>query len=209
MLAFLRRHTVKSFDVRTRKLLYLTLVRPYLGYASEVWAPQTITGIAKAESLQRRATKYILNTKWQDNITYQERLHKLKLLPLSYWHELKDLIFYYKCRSGQYSFPISNYINPKSTRLTRHCSSLDLTVPKCRTKLFQASYFNRITKLWNNLPDSARTCTSDKKIKALLTKFYNEALSSTYDVNNFNTWKSICCKCCSYRNILSSTNCCY
>ena len=62
MLAFLRRNSVMSFTKDHRKLLYLTFVRPYIGYASEVRASSTIGSITTIESLQRRATKYILNT---------------------------------------------------------------------------------------------------------------------------------------------------
>ena len=50
----------------------------------------------KIESLQRRATKFILNTHWQEDISYHERLSRLNLLPLTYWHEVKDLIFYFR-----------------------------------------------------------------------------------------------------------------
>ena len=70
---------------------------------------------------------------------------------------MKDLIFYFKCRAGYYTLPIADYVKPKGTRLTRHSSDQDVLIPKCRTKLFQFSYFNRIAKLWNTLPESTRT----------------------------------------------------
>ena len=66
MLGFLRRHSLKSFDMQTRRLLYLSFVRPLVGYASEVWYPQTINGITKVESLQRSATKFVLHVNWDD-----------------------------------------------------------------------------------------------------------------------------------------------
>ena len=69
-----------------------------------------------------------------------------------YWHEVRDLIFYFKCRAGHYTLPIADYVKPKGTRLTRHSSNQDALIPKCRTKLFQFSYCNRIAKLWNTLP---------------------------------------------------------
>ena len=53
---------------------------------------------------------------------YQEHLSRLNLLPLTYWHEVKDLIFYFKCRAGHYTLPIADYVKPKGTRLTRHSS---------------------------------------------------------------------------------------
>ena len=157
MLAFLRRNRVMSFTTDHRKLLYLTIVRSYIGYANEVWAPSTIGSLTNVESLQRRATKFILNTHRQEDISYHERLSRLNLLPLTYRHEVKDLIFYFRCRAGHYTKPIADCVKPKGTRFTRHNSDQDVLIPKCRTKLFQFGYFNRIAKLWNALPVSTRT----------------------------------------------------
>ena len=209
ILAFLRCNSVMSFTTDHRKLLYLTFVRSYIGYASEVWAPSTIGSITKIESLQRRATKFILNTHWQEDISYHERLSRLNLLPLTYWHEVKDLIFYFKCRAGHYTLPIADYVKPKGTRLTRHSSDQDVLIPKCRTKLFQFSYFNRIAKLWNTLPVSTRTLSSLNQFKSHVLQRYSAAFRTNYAVTNFNTWKSICCKCSRSRNLLLAGNCCY
>ena len=43
-----------------RRTLYLALVRPQLGYATQVCAPQTIELTRHLERTQRRATKYKL-----------------------------------------------------------------------------------------------------------------------------------------------------
>ena len=126
MLAFLRRNSVMSFTTDHRKLLYLTFVRSYIGCASEVWAPSTIGSITKIESLQRRAIKFILTPHWQEGISYHERLSRLNLLPLIYWHEVKDLIFYFKCPAGHYTLPIADHVKPKGTRLTHHSSDQDV-----------------------------------------------------------------------------------
>ena len=89
MLAFLCRNGVMSFTTDHRKLLYLTFVRSYIGYASKVWAPSTIGSITKIESLQRRATKFVLNTHWQVKSQSEEtpRSHSssqdLMVLPLT------------------------------------------------------------------------------------------------------------------------------
>ena len=119
-----------------------------------------IGSITKIESLQLRATKFTLNTHWQEDISYHECLSRLNLLPLTYRHEVKDLIFYFKCHAGHYTLPIADYVKPKGTHLTRHSSDEEVLIPKCHTKLFQFSYFNRIAKLWNTLPVSTRTLSS-------------------------------------------------
>ena len=83
-----------SFNIDHRKLLYLTFVRSYIGYVSEVWALSTICSITKIESLQRREAKFILNTHWQEDISYHERLSRLILAPFTYWHEVKDYFLF-------------------------------------------------------------------------------------------------------------------
>ena len=42
LLGFIKRNThfIKSVDVR--KSIYLTLVRPLLGYGTQIWSPQTV-----------------------------------------------------------------------------------------------------------------------------------------------------------------------
>ena len=76
MLGFLRRHISKDFDARTRRALYLTLVRPSVRYASEVWSPTSISNLRTVESLQRRASRFILN---YPDISYRDRLNQLDL----------------------------------------------------------------------------------------------------------------------------------
>ena len=86
-------------------------------YASGVWDPSTIGTITKIESLQRRATKFILNTHWQEDISYHERLSRLNLLPLTYWHEVKDLNFL--SRWPLHVTHVDDYVKPKGTRLSQ------------------------------------------------------------------------------------------
>ena len=54
----------------------------------------------RVERVQRRATKYILNLPYLCSETYRERLVSLNLLPLSYWHEYLDLVFFFKAVNG-------------------------------------------------------------------------------------------------------------
>ena len=128
--------------------------------------------ITTIESLQCRATKFIFDTQWQDDISYHERLSRLNLLPLTYWHEVKDLIFHFKYRVGHSTLPIDDYVKPKGTRLTRHSSDEDVLIPKFRSKIFQFSYFNRIAKLWNTLSESTLTVTSLNQFKSHVLQRY-------------------------------------
>ena len=98
MLGFLRRNCFHLTDVNARRLLYLSLVRSHLSFGCEIWAPQGPSAdLLRLEGIQRRATKFILK---DYESSYPDRLKKLNLIPLSYWHEIKDIIFFYKCKSG-------------------------------------------------------------------------------------------------------------
>ena len=82
--------------------LYLSLVRSYLGYADDAWTPLRIGGLRTIEGVQRQATKYILG--YPDAlIPYKESLIKLNLLPVSYWHEIRDLVLFFKAINGTYT----------------------------------------------------------------------------------------------------------
>ena len=90
---------VKSIHT-VRHSAYLTLVRSHLGYATQVWTPQSIDLIRKFERVQRRATKYILDLPFFCDQTYGNRLMNLNLLPNSYWHKFLDMIFLFKVVTG-------------------------------------------------------------------------------------------------------------
>ena len=85
-----------SIFTSVRRTLYLRLVRAHLGYATQVLVPQGIELISKLESIQRRATKFILCLPFLTNISYKERLMSVNLLPVCYWHELLNLVYFYK-----------------------------------------------------------------------------------------------------------------
>ena len=92
---YVRRSTLDIKSSTVRRTLYLSLARSQLCYGSQIWATRTITRIQQVEQLQRRATKFILNLSFRCNTTYKERLLQLNLIPLSYWHEYLDMIFFF------------------------------------------------------------------------------------------------------------------
>ena len=86
MLGFVKRSSIKMHDLRTRTALYKTLVRSRFACSSQVWSPQSVSLILEVEKVQRRATRFILSV-YRSETSYQDRLLKTGLLPLSYWHE--------------------------------------------------------------------------------------------------------------------------
>ena len=83
----------KHLHASILKLLYKSLVRPHLEYASSVWCPVLKMDIANLEKVQRRATKLVPEI---STLSYSERLDHLKLPTLQYRRLRQDLLFVYK-----------------------------------------------------------------------------------------------------------------
>ena len=111
LLRFLRRCALEISNHRTRRTLYLAVVRPVLGYAAQVWCPQTVELIRRTERIQRRATKFILDLPFLCSETYKDRLVATNLLPICYWHEFMDLTLFFKATTGMIS--ISPHVIPQ------------------------------------------------------------------------------------------------
>ena len=79
-------------DPDTRKTLSCSLVLPQLEYCSQLRSPIPVNHKLLLENVQWRATKFILN--YPKDMTYKERLLKLKLLPLGYCRDISDLVFF-------------------------------------------------------------------------------------------------------------------
>ena len=116
MLGYVKRVSFDMRDPNPRKILYLALVRSKLGYCCQVWAPQTVGDILSLERIQRRTTKLILSRPFRTEVTYVQRLCRLNMVPLTYWHEYLDLMFLFK-RITEKSDP--NIVIKISTRITR------------------------------------------------------------------------------------------
>ena len=87
MLGFIRRALYGGKNLLpTFKSLYTALVRSHLEYASEIWNSKSPSLVKLIEGVQRRATKFLF-----PELDYPMRLELLKLLPLVYRREVKDL----------------------------------------------------------------------------------------------------------------------
>ena len=90
----------KSFtclDEQTLPALYKALVRPHMEYAVQAWSPMLKKDISKLEKVQRRATKLIPS---MANLTYEERLAKIKLTTLKDRRHRGDMIEVFKILKG-------------------------------------------------------------------------------------------------------------
>ena len=176
--------------------LYCSLVRSHFFYCSQLWAPQSvISNLFLVEKVQRRASCFILKN--SSNLSYKDCLIKLKLLPLNYWLEYLDLVFFFKCLHGHVDLTHSfnYYFSFVTSQTCQACSGLNLKINNNRTSTFRDFYFNRIANLWNDIPNDVMQAESIDFFKRELKSFYFKRLFNVFDGDNFHTFKIICPKC--------------
>ena len=183
-----------------RRSIYLILVRPHLGYATQIWGPQSIELINKIEKIMLKTT-----------ITYSSRFQALSLLPLCYWHEYLDVVFFFKLTHGSVnqSPSISPPIRPIRTTRSSSKFTPKFTVPKCKTTTRQRSFLIRSTRIWNTLADPLHlTMDTLSSFQSVFLNYYYTALESTFNIDP-RTFRTICTKCNQVRNLNSRITCCY
>ena len=109
--------------------IYLTIVKPHLGYATQVWVPQSIYLISNLEKIQRRATKYILKLPFSCCQSYEKRLKTLSLLPISYWHKYLGMLLFFKITRGLVNIEPTIVPIARSTRHAIVCQYSRYQIP--------------------------------------------------------------------------------
>ena len=117
-----------------------------------MWAPYKKKYIDAIENVQRRATRMLPTLR---DLSYPERLEKLKLPSLAYRRLRSDMIEVYKIISGIYDSDIPNILQLQSAYMARDGNrghSLKLFHQQWR-KSIRGNFFTvRVARNWNSLP---------------------------------------------------------
>ena len=192
MLGFIKRNFTGDLNKDALKLFYVSLVRSNLGYASHLWALQSPTLLIEAENIQRRAT--LFNCK-NSELSYKEPILKFNLLPINYWLEYYDIVFFSKCKSGLISLNLNDLVKFCSGRSRRGSSGLLLRNNFARTSLFRDSYFIRISNLWNAIPGYIKSESLLESFKKKLKSFFYKRLTIVFNQDDIRPFKLVCSKC--------------
>ena len=168
-----------------RRILYLTVVRPHLGYATQIWSPQPVLQIQQIERTQGRATKFILELSFTSTTDYTTRLQTLSLLPICYWHEYLDMVLFYKITNGLVNLKPSVIPTIRFSRPTRSSttSATKFIIRKCKTTTHQSYFFTITIRVWNLTAGELRLETCGlSTLKSILFKYYITSLKTSYDV---------------------------
>ena len=122
------------------------------------------------ENVQRRATKQIPGFK---NMSYEDRLQKLKLPTLAYRRKRGDMIETYKITSGTYdaTLPPLFQQHPDVTMKTRGHSK-KLYLRRANTNIRQNFFTYRVISIWNSLPENVISVRNVKIFESRLDKYW-------------------------------------
>ena len=131
--------------------VYCGMVVPILCYASQVWYP-TKTDLIRIELVQKRPTRWIVDAE----LLYIDRLVKLKLLPLSLYIEMHDILLFAAIINNNYDFDWSQHILFSNDHgyYTRTTASCRLQVPKLRLSKSNQNFWLQCARLANHLSHS-------------------------------------------------------
>jgi hypothetical protein len=164
------RRSYTYLDEKCFLLLYKALVRPHLEYCNQIWRPHLQKHINMIENVQRRATRLIPGFK---DLTYEERLRKLKLPSLAYRRMRGDIIEMYKLATHKYDRRITEGLLHHIERNSRG-HQLKLRKDRPSSTLQANSFLHRTVNNWNKLPQSVVEAESVKAFERRLDKHWHD-----------------------------------
>ena len=161
---YLIKNCFQYLDEKMFLLLYKSLVRPHLEYASTVWSPITKEDIIRIEGAQWRATKLLPSL---STLTYRDRLSTLELPSLYYRRFRQDIIFIYNYAHQNIRFNTQTHckfchnnhhmLTPITAGTRGHPFRYTIQHRHTTRRKFITS---RILKHWNDLsPDTVTACS--------------------------------------------------
>ena len=171
MFALVRR-TFKFLDEHMFQHLYKALCRSHFDSCSAVWAPYQIEHIKLIEGVQRRVTKQIPGFR---DMSYEDRLTKLKLPTLCYRRLRGDLIEVYKILNSYYDPNTCKFLKlweEEADRLSPRNNSLAIFPQRATNNKRMHVLQLRVTNHWNKLPEDIVKAPSVNTFKNRLDKYY-------------------------------------
>jgi hypothetical protein len=163
------RRTFEYLDETTFLLLYKALVRPHVEYANQVWSPIYKRQETVVENVQRRATKQIPGFK---DLSYEERLRKLRLPTLKYRRIRGDMIEMYKIMTAKYDDRVTNFIQLHESDKTTRGHQYKIKKQHVRLNIRKYSFVCRSVDIWNGLPPCVVNAPTVKSFEARLDRLW-------------------------------------
>jgi hypothetical protein len=179
---------------KAKRILYMSLVRSQLEYATIIWAPFTKQNMELIERVQRRATKYICCNRL---LRYKDRLLMTNLLPLTFRREVLDCQYTLKARSGVLGRFSYDLCAERTRRLNCRLDAdhTKLPIKKVTSETFAHFFSNRIAHVWNSLPSHLRRMVfvpKSLRFRQLINHEFISRVENQFNSDNTCTWVYKC-----------------
>lgn len=175
-LGFVLRTCGSFTKAKSFKILYCTLVRSILEYASQIWNPRYEKYVARIERIQIKFVKHLC---YKLKIPYDSRNYinlckQFHILPLSKRREIADVTYLLNIMSSKIDCPdlLSKFSLYTPSKPLRYSPLIDL--PTATTNYRQNAFTLRASRLFNSLDrrglDIDLFCTSVPAARRLLSK---------------------------------------
>lgn len=153
-------------DEASLKLLYLTLIVPYLTYCTEVWGNACTSYTERLCLLQKKAIRIVTHKGGRDHTN--KLFIKLQTLKFYDLVKLKILQIMWRVKNNMVPIHIQNkfklIIDSKNRRKGNFC------VPYSRTSKKQKGFMVIGISLWNSLDNEERSCYTIVQFKKIYIK---------------------------------------
>ena len=169
ILGLLYRQFYNNVDPATLKQLYISLVRPHLEYASQIWDPYLQGDADRLEAVQKFALK-VISRQW--DLSYEQLVSITDIPKLSERRLHLKLAQVFKIVHGLCYFPEDIFITQPSysSRLAR---SDTLLCPFARTNYYFHSFVPSSIRAWNLLNEDQVTMQTLASFKSSISMPHN------------------------------------
>lgn len=149
-------------DKQTIKTLYLSIVRPHLEYACQVWDPHLEKDKNTLEKVQKFACK-VCSKSWDTD--YEDLLEELHLPTLETRRSHLKLGTFYNFVHGHSVPPFAINYRPSIDYSIRSHHNMTILQPYAHTNQYLHSFLPSTVSLWNKLPQETVNATSINSFK--------------------------------------------
>lgn len=167
-LGYVRRN-FRSAPTNLRRLLYITLIRPKLEYASSIWHPHHVTLTDSIESFQNRAARFIVAdysrfssvTSIKTNLGLPELSLRRRISRLSLFHK----VFYTPSLK-------QSLLSPPAYTSARLDHSCKVARPQCSSEAHRNAFLSAAITDWNYLPEAIVSNANIQQFRKTITNYF-------------------------------------
>ena len=150
--------------IKSRLLLYKSLVASHLKYADTVWAGGNARDINKLQRTQNLAVKSILGMRRRESAT--EAMKAANLLPIRDKMKIHQAVYIHKALHDKLPTQIcEQYKQLKPNTEYRSAEQNKLTIASHKTEKFKNSTLYRTVQTWNSIPCETKKIKNSSTFK--------------------------------------------